>query len=346
METEQTAEVGNAAVSVALLAMHETTPAAIFGLYEILSSVGSIWDRLTGQNTNARRMTPRIVARRRERFVCAIGTPVEPHATLADAADADIVIVTDLALPLGDAPKRWADEIAWLRERFAAGATVCSVCTGSILLAEAGLLDGREAASHWIAADIFRDRYPAVRFRPERILCDTAADGRLITTGGASSWEDLALHLIARCCGRDEATRIAKVFLLGDKSDGQLPFAAMARPRRHEDAVVALSQRWIADNYALSNPVTCMVAESGLAGRTFKRRFKSATGYAPVDYVQALRIEEAKQMLEVNAYSTEEIALRVGYEDPAFFRRLFKRQMGITPAQYRKRFQSRPAGDL
>jgi transcriptional regulator GlxA family with amidase domain len=328
---------------VSLLALPQTTPAAVYGLYEVLSAVGSIWDRLTGQQTNARRIVPEIVARQKQTFTCAIGTPIEPHATFADTLNTDVVIVTDLALPLdGDAAGGWSEEMAWVRERLAAGATVCSVCTGSIFLAEAGLLDGKDAASHWIATDIFRDRYPLVRFRPERIVCDMDPDGRLITTGGASSWEDLALHLIARHCGKEEAGRIAKVFLLGDRSDGQLPFSTMAKPRSHEDAAIGNCQVWIADNYAAANPVTRMVAESGLPERTFKRRFKAATGYTPVDYVQSLRIEEAKQMLEATTEATDAIAETVGYEDPAFFRRLFRRHTGITPAQYRQRFRVRP----
>lgn len=325
---------------ISLLALPQTTPAAVYGLFEVLSAVGSIWDRLTGQQTRARRISAEIVARSKEAFTCAIGTPIQPHATFADTENTDVVIVTDLALPLeGGAALGWGDEMEWVRAQLSGGATICSVCTGSIFLAEAGLLDGKDAASHWIAADIFRENYPLVRFRPERIVCDMDPEGQLITTGGASSWEDLALHLIARYSGREEAARIAKVFLLGDRSDGQLPFAAMAKPRRHEDAAIGNCQLWIADNYACANPVTCMVAESGLPERTFKRRFKAATGYTPVDYVQSLRIEEAKQMLEATADATDEIAETVGYEDPAFFRRLFRRHTGITPAQYRQRFR-------
>ncbi len=180
-----------------------------------------------------------------------------------------------------------------------------------------------------------------MRWHPERILCDGGFDGRLLTTGGASSWEDLALHLVARHCGMEEATRLAKLFVLGDRSDGQLPFAVMARPRQHDDAVVHASQLWLADHYALPNPVGRLVERSGLPERSFKRRFKSATGYAPVDYVQALRIEEAKQLLESGGDAIERIASDVGYEDAAFFRRLFKRLAGVTPGRYRQRYRQR-----
>ncbi len=252
-----------------------------------------------------------------------------------------MIIVTDLTLPLGGDPRgRWKAEAAWVRERFEQGATICSVCTGSVFLAEAGLLDGMEATTHWSAIDIMRRHYPLVTLRPERILSPAGPEHRIVTGGGASSWEDLALYLVARFCGPAEAVRIAKVFVLGDRSEGQLPFSAMGKARRHEDAVVAECQIWIADHYTASNPVSRLVERSGLPPRTFKRRFKAATGYSPVDYVQALRIEEAKQILETTSEPTDSIAHAVGYDDPAFFRRLFKRRTGVTPARYRRRFQS------
>lgn len=221
---------------------------------------------------------------------------------------------------------------------------MASVCSGALVLADAGLLDGRPATSHWATAGLFRDHYPAVDFRPERILCDSGHDGRLVTSGGASSWQDLALHLIARFCGAVEASRVARLFLIGDRSDGQLPFATMARPRTHDDKTVAEVQVWIADNYARPNPVALMARASGLNDRTFKRRFRQATGYTPIDYVHALRVEEAKHMLETSELAVETVASEVGYADPAHFTRLFRRVSGITPAQWRRRY--RPATPL
>ena len=169
--------------------------------------------------------------------------------------------------------------------------------------------------------------------------------GQLITTGGACGWLDLALYMIARFCGAEEAARVARLFLLGDRGYGQLPFASMTRPRQHSDAVISRTQAWLVDNYAIPNPVSAMVERSGLPDRSFKRRFSAATGYTPVEYVQALRIEEAKQMLESEATAIEEISASVGYEDPTFFRRLFKRRAGVTPAQYRQRNRIRGLPD-
>ena len=163
---------------------------AAFGLHEVLSDTG------TNDAALSRAIQPTLVARRRTPFRASTGLQVTPQRALGKDA-ADVVIVCDIHLGPEDTPEgRWREEIAWVRRHVERGALVCSTCSGAVLLAEAGLLDGVEAASHWTLADLFRDRYPSVKFRPERILCDSGRKGRLITTGGASSWQDLALHLI------------------------------------------------------------------------------------------------------------------------------------------------------
>lgn len=327
-------------VSVSLVALPESTPTALYGFFEIFSAVGHMWPALTGETTRVRAMAPRIVSPARTPFTCAIGVPISPHASFDDVACTDVVVVTDLTLGPDEDPRgRWPEAARWLRARYEAGTTVCSVCTGSILLAEAGLLDGEEATSHWSAAGLFAAYYPEVRLCPERILSPGGPGHRLVTCGGMASWEDLALYLVARYCGEAEAVRMAKIFVLGDRSEGQLPFAAMARNHRHEDAVIGACQAWLAEHYDEPSPVSRVLSLSGLSERTFNRRFRSATGYAPVAYVQTLRIEEAKHLLESTGEPTEAVARRVGYEDAAFFRRLFKRRTGVTPSSYRQRFQ-------
>jgi transcriptional regulator GlxA family with amidase domain len=328
-------------LTVTLLALPETTPMTIYGLMETFASVGTAWAEFTGERLSpVRRIETRIVAASRTPIETGVRAAIWPHVALAEVGASDVVIITDLALTQGSDPRgRWAAETAWLRERYEAGAIVCSVCTGAVMLAEAGLLDGREATSHWGVVDLIARCYPAVQMRPERILCPAGPEHRVITAGGASAWADLALYLIARFSGEAEAVRIAKLFLFGDHNEGQLPFATLCPPRQHGDAAIAACQEWIARHYADPNPVAGMVRQSGLAERTFKRRFRAATGYSPVSYVQAIRIEEAKQILETTPMPTDQVARDVGYEDPAFFRRLFKRETGTTPARYRQRFQ-------
>lgn len=322
--------------TVALLVLPESTPASIYGLYEVFASVGHQWEALTGEAPAGGRMRPRIVARNGVPPPSALGLPIAPQDTLCSA---DIIIVADLAFAAEFDPRgRWATETAWLRDSYAAGAVVCSVCTGTLALAEAGLLDGETVTTHWAASDLIAAHYPNVRLAPQRILTASGDGDRILTAGGTSAWADLALYLVARFSSGTEAVRAAKIFLLGDHSEGQLPFAGARKAQNHDDAIVADAQTWIADNYHRANPVAGMTARSGLAPRTFLRRFKTATGYTPTDYVQTLRIEEAKQLLETGTLPVEAIGFEVGYEDPNFFRRLFKRMTGITPARYRQRF--------
>jgi transcriptional regulator GlxA family with amidase domain len=322
----------------ALLALPQGTPAALHGLFEVFHSVGRTWSELTGEENTPTRIDAVIVASSLEPIESAVGIPLVPQAPLGDA---DVVIVPDIAIS-GDFDPRgcWPAETAWLRERYRMGSIICSVCTGSLLLAEAGLLDGREATTHWAARDLFKTLYPRVDLAPQRILTTAGDAARIVTSGGASSWEDLALHLIARFSGGAEAIRIAKIFLFGDRTEGQLLFAGAKQARRYNDAVIARAQAWIADNYSRENPVATMVARSGLAERTFNRRFRVATGYSPIDYVQTLRIEEAKQLLETTGTGVESISSEIGYADPTYFRRLFRRRTGVTPARYRQRFSA------
>ncbi len=326
-------------VSVSLLVLPESFPAALYSLHELFWSVGRTWEGITGQpETAARQFTPTLVSRVGVAAASPAGPAIAVEAKLEEVPRPDILIVTDLALPPeAELDGRWSQEADAVCRFHAEGSVVCSICSGSLFLAEAGLLDGLEATSHWSVAPLFRRRYPQVRLKPERILCPSGPEHRIVTAGGASSWSELGLYLVARFAGDIEARRMSKLFVIGDKSDGQLPFAAMARPRQHSDAAIAGAQVWIADNYTTANPVSRMAEIAGLAERTFSRRFRKATGYGPVEYVQALRIEEAKQMLETTDAPTDSVALAAGYADPASFRRVFKRSVGITPARYRQR---------
>lgn len=135
----------------------------------------------------------------------------------------------------------------------------------------------------------------------------------------------------------DREDLFAKIFLLGHHSEGQLSFAGARKPKHHVGGLVSDCQTWIASNCRLTTPVTRMVERSGLSERTFTRWFRNATGYSPMEFIQTLRIEKAKHLLETTVSSVEMIAVETGYEDMSFFRRLFKRKVGITPARYPQR---------
>jgi len=199
-------------------------------------------------------------------------------------------------------------------------------------------MDGRQTAFHWAYGELFSRYYPMVRMRKESILCLTEKADRIVTAGGVTAWQDLALYLITRFCEPVRAHETARVHLLDRHVHGQLPYAAMNLRIDTSDAVISASQRWIARHYARPQPVETMAERSGPNARTFARRFKAVTGRSPIDYVQALRVEEAKNLLENGALPPDEIAARVGYEDGASFRRTFRSRVGLSPAAFRRTF--------
>ena len=325
---------------IALLVAAETSPSVLYGLYDVLYSVGAVYPDMTYGEPGADALDVRIVAAKAEPFHCLGHVPVEPHCAIDAIERADVVVVCDMYTPIHEPPRdRYPREMAWLRAMHAGGTLISSVCSGSLMLAEAGLLDGHEAAAHWAYCDLFRRCYPKVTMRTDSVLCLSGEPKGIVTAGAVTAWQDLALYLIERLCGHQQAVNTAKVFLLSSHDDGQLPFAAMTRRIDSSDAAIGACQAWIAQNYHATNPVQRMAQHSGLNPRTFARRFRAATGYQPIDYVQALRIEEAKQMLETDGVGVDEIAGVVGYDDPASFRRLFKRRAGLTPAAYRRKFR-------
>lgn len=216
---------------------------------------------------------------------------------------------------------------------------LCSACTGALLMAETGLLDGREATIHWAFAPTFRRNFPEVRLRLDKVLVVTGEREQFVMSGATATWQDLVLYLIARHVGPTAAQAMAKFMLLQWHADGQAPYVTFQAPTDHGDAVALRLQEWLQAHYPVARPVEAMLRLSELPERTFKRRFTKATGYPPLDYVQHLRVEEAKRRLERTDDPVDEIGWAVGYEDPAFFRRLFRRLTGITPSAYRRKFR-------
>jgi transcriptional regulator GlxA family with amidase domain len=307
-------------------------------MYDLFMAAGRDWGFVVDGRD---RWYARASYRRERTFAAANDVPITPQATIGECGDADIVCVPELALPPGEPlTGRFTDEIAWLKHCYARGATLATACSGAMLLAEAGLLDGLEATTHWAYCDILHTRYPGIKVRKERALVVSGEGQRLIMAGGGTSWQDLALYLIARFVGVDAAMQVARINLIDWHAIGQQPFARLARSRQVDDALIARCQTWIAEHYHEQSPVSAMVRLSGLAERSFKRRFQQATGMSPLEYVHTLRLEEAKQMLESGDQPIEAIANEVGYEDAGFFSRLFRRNVNLTPAQYRKRFGS------
>jgi len=323
-----------------VLAVPETSGSALYGLADVLMSAGSIWQTLVRTDVGTLPFHVQIASISTRSFRCGNGVPVSPSVAIRDNPSADVVIIPQLWLgPDQHFGGRYGELTAWIRERYEKGAYIYSACSAALLLAETGLLDGREATSHWGYQELFERRYPKIRFRPEPSLCFADEGGRLVTAGGATSWHDLALHIISRHVSPGEALRIAKVYLLKWHDEGQLPYRPLIKPQPHPDSAVRDCEIWLTKHFREGGGVARAVEHSRIAERTLKRRFKAVTGLTLIDYLQNLRIEEAKRLLESSKRSADEISADVGYEDASFFRRLFNRRTGLTPVRYRRMFQ-------
>ncbi len=327
-------------VEALVVAVPETAGSALYGMVDVLSAAGNIWQTLARTDAVQTLFRVRIVAPEKEAFVCGNGIPVNPDCAIADDPTAEIVILPELWLgPDEDIHGRYPQLMDWIRRRYEHGSTLYSACSGAVMLAETGLLDGCEATSHWGYQDLFRNRYPKVRFRPEPNLVLADPAGRIVTAGGTTSWHDLAIHIISRHCSPGEALRIAKVYLLKWHGEGQLPYTTLVRHRPHADAVVRKCEDWLREHFRRADAIKKVVEFAKVPERTLKRRFKAATGATLIDYLQNLRVEEAKRLLEEGRMPVDEISVESGYEDQSFFRRLFKRRTGLNPREYRRLFQ-------
>lgn len=317
---------------ICLVALPEAALSTLSGIYDVLGAFP-----LMGE---ASPFDVEIVGAETGPLPLASGMPLPVQTAVRDIADCDMVIVPSVILP----PEGWVagrhpELVDWAARMHARGALLCSACSGIFLLAETGLFDGRLATVHFGYARTFAATFPRVPVDAERVLIVSGDRDELVTSGAAMTWHDLVLYLIARHAGSDAAHRVARFFALQFHVDGLAPFMAFEGPTDHGDAAVAEAQRWLADNALGPDPVGEAARRSGLSPRTFHRRFSTATGHAPTAYLQRLRIEEAKRRLENGNVGVDAIAWEVGYEDPAFFRRLFKRLTGLPPGQYRKRFR-------
>lgn len=326
-------------INVAILAVPDVTASAVYVMYDLLSGAGRDFQYIISGVAGPARMRPYIVAAQPGMVSSGNGIAIKPDHTLADCPLPAVICIPDFSLPPGDScVGHFAAEVEWLRRHHAAGATLASVCTSNMLLAATGLLDGLDAAIHWAYAAGLRHHHPTVRAHPNRSLVVSGVGQRIVMAGGGTSHLDLILYLIGRFVGVREAMEVAKAYLINWHDGGQQPFASLQLSKQANDGLIAKCQAWVAEHYASASPVGAMTRLSGLPERTFVRRFAKETGLSPLEYVHALRLEEAKQMLETTDLSIEALAEQIGYEDPSFFGRLFRRKVGLTPAQYRRRF--------
>jgi transcriptional regulator GlxA family with amidase domain len=225
--------------------------------------------------------------------------------------------------------------IPWLVKQYKNGAEIASLCIGSFLLASTGLLNGRKCATHWIAANDFRNMFPEVKLVPDQVI--TSEDG-IYTSGGAYSSLNLILYLIEKYAGRDMAILCSKVFQIEIERNSQSPFMIFNAQKNHEDDVIKKVQLYIEKNYEEKISVDNLATMFGVSRRNLERRFRKVTFNSIVEYIQRVRIEAAKISLEKTRENVNEAMYKVGYTDTKAFRTTFKRITGLSPIQYRNKY--------
>lgn len=331
----------NADIATYIVMTPQCMLSGVLGVVDMLTTANYVAKRLPG---GFRRFRPVLVSAQGAAVQGANGLVMSPKAGLPDPDTVDIAIVASGppailgARQMREALAPQQEVLQWLRGVHGAGGQLASCCTGSFLIAETGLLDGRLATTHWRAEAAFRALFPQVGLRIDSLRVE---EERIVTGGGAQSYSTTILGLVHQYLGEEAATGTARLLLAESHEDGQNAFRQWVAPHEHGDAAIAKGQALLEANFTQPFDLDDFAAQLHLAPRTLMRRFKQATGMAPLQYQQRLRVEAAKAALESSQAAVSQVVWQVGYEDVSSFQRLFKRETGLTMVEYRQRFGGR-----
>jgi len=304
------------------------------GPMEVFHSAGRLLQLLLGEPEHAQ-FNVRMASVDGRPVTSAYGISLVPNCALEDVEKTDLVLITaSHSCLLEQIPKK-NRIVSWLQAANERGCALAGVCSGVALVAETGLLDGRRATTHWGVADIYRKRYPKVRWQPEHFITE---DAGLFCGGGVYAAIDLSLYLVEKYCGHEIALECAKSLMVTPPRTLQSGYAMAPLSRPHGDERVKQIENLLQSRFDQDISLEAVAAEQAMSPRNLLRRFKAATGHLPGEYLQLLRVTAARQLLERGRAPVQKVAAAVGYEDCTYFRGLFKRHTGMTPSEYRNRF--------
>ena len=260
---------------------------------------------------------------------------VHTDCFLQEVKKTDLIFIPAISGDLQTALEANKEMIPWIAEQYQKGAEVVSLCLGAFMLAKTGLLDGKKCSTHWQAADEFKEMFPKVDLQTDKII--TEQDG-LYTSGGATSYWYLLLYLVEKFTNRETAILTSKVFAIDLKRDSQSQFIIFKGQRTHTDEDIKKAQKIIESNFQERITIDELSAECALSRRSLERRFKKATNNTVSEYIQRVKIEAAKKSFETSRKNITEVMFEVGYSDTKAFRGMFKRITGMTPFDYRSKY--------
>lgn len=277
----------------------------------------------------------KLVGLSREVQLCDGLFSVKTNFLITEIDYADVVIIPSVKGDMSYVLEQNRDFGPWLVSQFQKGAQIASLCLGAFLLADTGLLDGKMCSTHWLQANLFREKFPSVHLVDEKIITD---QNGLYSSGGANAHWSLLLYLVEKYTDRQTAVVAAKFFLLETSMVSQSPFTIFKGQKFHDDKLVLKIQLYIEENFQSRETVDEICLKFGIGRRTLERRFKKATNNSVAEYISRARVEASKKELETGVKNLSEIAFDIGYNDDKSFRDTFRKFTGIAPLDYRRKF--------
>jgi len=311
----------------------QTNMACLTGSFNILNSANAYWQK----KGNKPKLEISIAGFMTELKLDAGYLSVHPR-DINGITTTDLVIIP--AISYNDTlVDENAELISWIRQQYKSGAEIATMCSGAFLLASTGLLDGKSCSTHWHHEANFRRLFPTVNVKPEKLI---VAEKGIYTNGGAYSFLNLLLFLVEKYFDRQTAIYCSKIFQIEIDRTSQSPFQIFQTQKNHGDEVISQAQSYIEENLSEKISFEALASKLAISRRNFDRRFIKATGNTPVEYLQRAKVEVAKNSLEKGRKSVFEVMIDVGYSDDKAFREVFKRITGLSPLDYRLKYNREP----
>ena len=315
---------------------------ALTGALDLFSFTGVSWQRFLGERVEPR-FNVQIASLGGVDIKCSNRLIMQAHCDIQEVTECDLLLIPTIGDSIDKVLSQNNDLILHIKRLANTKADIASNCSGAFLLAAAGLLDGKVATTHWGYANKFKADFPLVDLQENQFVTQSRnqsnnQSGNIFCAAGGSAFYDLALLLIERYCGREISTQVAKTQIIDSKRGNQNSYTNVTLHKPHADPLVKQVQEFIEQNFTQPMQVSHLAAMVNITARTFNRRFQACTAMRPIEYIQAVRIEQAKRLLESGEVTIKSLASQVGYEDNSSFTRLFKRATELTPKEYQDKF--------
>lgn len=307
---------------------------ALTGALDLFSFTGVSWQRFSKQKVEPR-FNVQIASVHGLAFKCSNRMMITPHANLNDITNCDLLLVPTIGDSLDKVIQNNIALVSQLVRLSKQKMDIASNCSGAFFLAKAGILDNKTATTHWGYAEKLQTEFPSINVQHEQLV--TQSDNVFCAAGG-SAFYDLGLMLIERYCGREIANQVARTQVIDSRRSDQRVYANTKVYKRHQDALIANIQDYIEEHFATKLSIASLAEYANITTRTLNRRFQTSVNMRPIEYVQAVRIEQAKRLLESGEVNIKSLANLVGYEDLSSFARLFKKTTLLSPKEYQQKF--------